>query len=59
METLVDALTTIWSERGLNREEDWAKVGGRAGVGKGCSVEQLVVERDLGWREGERMVAAA
>lgn len=62
MEYLVGALQTIWHERGLKMESDWEKEGGRAGVGVGCGVEQLVVERDLGLGGGgevERMVATA
>ncbi|KAJ3037518.1 mitochondrial 5-aminolevulinate synthase [Rhizophlyctis rosea] len=59
MEYLVGALQTIWHERDLKMVGDWEKEGGRAGVGKGCSVEQLVVERDLGLGEPERLVATA
>ncbi|KAJ3274456.1 mitochondrial 5-aminolevulinate synthase [Borealophlyctis nickersoniae] len=60
MDVLVDALQGIWQERGLKYEDDWAKIGGRAGVGKGCTVEQLVVDRDLGIEaEPMRMVATA
>ncbi|KAJ3301895.1 mitochondrial 5-aminolevulinate synthase [Blyttiomyces sp. JEL0837] len=33
MEVLVDALRTIWKERGLRTVKDWEAVGGRAGVG--------------------------
>jgi 5-aminolevulinate synthase len=47
MEYLVETLETIWTERGLKREIDWAREGGRAGVGIGREVEQLVVEKDL------------
>ncbi|KAI8907006.1 pyridoxal phosphate-dependent transferase [Powellomyces hirtus] len=48
MDVLVDALEGIWKQRGLKMEQDWEAIGGRAGVGMGNSVEQLVVEADLG-----------
>jgi len=59
MDVLVDALSEIWSERGLKYESDWEKAGGRAGVGLGRCAEQLVVEKDLGLEVEERLVAAA
>ncbi|KAI8820973.1 pyridoxal phosphate-dependent transferase [Fimicolochytrium jonesii] len=57
MDVLVDALEGIWKERGLRKEQDWEAVGGRAGVGMGYGVEQLVVEKDL--RIDEQMAVAA
>ena len=63
MDYLVGALQTIWHERDLKVESDWEREGGRAGVGVGCRVEQLVVERDLvsdgAQYQPEMMVAAA
>ncbi|KNC97924.1 5-aminolevulinic acid synthase [Spizellomyces punctatus DAOM BR117] len=59
MDVLVDALDTIWHERGLKMEKDWEAVGGRAGVGNGCKVEQLVVDQDLGLVEPQRLAAVA
>ncbi|KAJ3415471.1 mitochondrial 5-aminolevulinate synthase [Chytridiales sp. JEL 0842] len=49
LEVLVDALETIWNERGLKRVWDWEKEGGRAGVGvKGrAAVTQLVKWEDV------------
>jgi 5-aminolevulinate synthase len=47
MDVLVDALKTIWRERGLRMEKDWEAVGGRAGVGMCKNVDQLVTEVDL------------
>ncbi|KAI9349991.1 pyridoxal phosphate-dependent transferase [Zopfochytrium polystomum] len=47
MERLVSALTTIWKERGLKKEHDWAAEGGRAGVGISRTVPQLVTEEDV------------
>ncbi|TPX71445.1 5-aminolevulinate synthase [Spizellomyces sp. 'palustris'] len=59
MDVLVDALDTIWHERGLKMEKDWEAVGGRAGVGNGCKVDQLVVDQDLGLMEPQRLAAVA
>lgn len=42
MKKLVDALCTIWTERKLRRISDWQKIGGRANVGCGVKVPQLV-----------------
>ncbi|KAJ3068981.1 mitochondrial 5-aminolevulinate synthase [Podochytrium sp. JEL0797] len=47
MDGLVGALKTIWAERGLKMEQDWANEGGRAGVGIGETVDQLVKAEDL------------
>jgi 5-aminolevulinate synthase len=47
MEGLVNALETIWKERGLKRVNDWAAEGGCAGVGVVQDVEQLVKLEDL------------
>ncbi|KAJ3324183.1 mitochondrial 5-aminolevulinate synthase [Blyttiomyces sp. JEL0837] len=47
MDHLVNALTTIWKERGLKTESDWAAEGGRAGVGIGPKVQQLVRQEDI------------
>ncbi|KAJ3357713.1 mitochondrial 5-aminolevulinate synthase [Entophlyctis luteolus] len=47
MDGLVGALKTIWTERGLKTENDWALEGGRAGVGIGKEVDQLVKADDL------------
>lgn len=47
MDHLVSALATIWKERGLKYESDWAREGGRAGVGTGEVVEPLVRDEDL------------
>ncbi|KAI9018401.1 pyridoxal phosphate-dependent transferase [Hyaloraphidium curvatum] len=47
MDHLVGALSTIWKERGLKYESDWALEGGRAGVGTGERVSPLVREEDL------------
>ncbi|KAI8611380.1 pyridoxal phosphate-dependent transferase [Chytriomyces sp. MP71] len=48
MDGLVGALKTIWAERGLKKEADWAREGGKAGVGiEGGEVEQLVKAADL------------
>lgn len=47
MDELVEALETIWTERGLKRVRDWALEGGRAGVGTGVTVEPLVAYSDL------------
>ena len=47
MDFLVNALETIWCERGLKRVSDWAAEGGRANVGCGYVSEQLVVMEDL------------
>eukprot|EP00842_Homolaphlyctis_polyrhiza_P005129 jgi/Hompol1/5617/HPOL_002011-RA len=44
---LVEALSNIWRERGLKKVDDWAAVGGNAGVGTGQVVEQLVKLEDL------------
>ncbi|RKO88601.1 pyridoxal phosphate-dependent transferase [Blyttiomyces helicus] len=59
MEVLVDALTGIWEERGLKYESDWARIGGRAGVGRGLRVEQLVAEEDLVLTEAATPLVAA
>jgi 5-aminolevulinate synthase len=45
-ETLVNALTTIWEERGLKFASDWANSGAPLGVGV-RSVKQLVRSKDL------------
>ncbi|KAJ1569844.1 mitochondrial 5-aminolevulinate synthase [Nowakowskiella sp. JEL0078] len=42
MDKLVDALCNIWEERGLKKVTDWEQEGGRAGVGMGKAVKQLV-----------------
>jgi 5-aminolevulinate synthase len=42
MDHLVTSLATIWAERGLRTERDWEAAGGRAGVGRGLVVPQLV-----------------
>ncbi|KAJ3195819.1 mitochondrial 5-aminolevulinate synthase [Irineochytrium annulatum] len=42
MDVLVGALEGIWRKRGLKRVSDWEEMGGRAGVGEGRRVEQLV-----------------
>ncbi|TPX37008.1 5-aminolevulinate synthase [Synchytrium microbalum] len=42
MEPLIDALTTIWRERGLRMNKDWEAAGGKAGVGCGIEVAQMV-----------------
>ncbi|KAI9355068.1 pyridoxal phosphate-dependent transferase [Zopfochytrium polystomum] len=47
MDRLVSALTTIWKERGLKTEHDWAVEGGRAGVGISRTVPQLVTDADV------------
>jgi 5-aminolevulinate synthase len=47
MNVLVDALETIWEERGLKYVEDWAQLGGRAGVGVDSEVDQLVKIQDM------------
>ncbi|KAJ3200425.1 mitochondrial 5-aminolevulinate synthase, partial [Dinochytrium kinnereticum] len=47
MDVLVDALSSIWKERGLRREKDWASVGGCAGVGAGKCVPQLVTQKHI------------
>ncbi|KAJ1563070.1 mitochondrial 5-aminolevulinate synthase [Cladochytrium tenue] len=47
MNYLVDSLSTIWRERGLKKEHDWAAEGGRAGVGLDRHVPQLVTEVDV------------
>lgn len=48
MDHLVQSLITIWKERGLKKEADWALVGGCAGVGSsGKKVDQLVIEADI------------
>ncbi|KAI8922895.1 pyridoxal phosphate-dependent transferase [Entophlyctis helioformis] len=44
---LVNALSTIWSERKLKTVQDWAALGGKAGVGIGARVDQLVKFEDL------------
>ncbi|KAJ3162001.1 mitochondrial 5-aminolevulinate synthase [Geranomyces michiganensis] len=59
MDVLVDALEGIWKERGLKKEQDWEAVGGRAGVGMGNIVEQLVVDADLGLTSNVTRAAAA
>ncbi|KAJ3146946.1 mitochondrial 5-aminolevulinate synthase [Geranomyces variabilis] len=61
MDVLVDALEGIWKERGLKKEQDWEAVGGRAGVGMGNVVEQLVVDADLGLpvSDAKRVAAAS
>jgi 5-aminolevulinate synthase len=46
MEPLVNALTTIWEERGLKYVEDWEKSGSPLGIGK-THVEPLVRSSDL------------
>ncbi|KAJ3088053.1 mitochondrial 5-aminolevulinate synthase [Quaeritorhiza haematococci] len=59
MDYLVNALETIWQERRMKFEDDWERQGGRAGVGVGRHVEQLVVDRDLGLvDESPQLVAA-
>jgi hypothetical protein len=47
MDTLVNALESIWCERGLKRVCDWTAEGGRANVGCGSVSDQLVVMEDL------------
>lgn len=47
MDKLVNALGEIWERRGLRTISDWENEGGRAGVGCGVEVEQLVALRDL------------
>lgn len=47
MTSLVAALETIWTERGLKRVSDWAAEGGCAGVGCGMHVDQLVKLEDI------------
>jgi hypothetical protein len=47
MDHLVQSLITIWKERGLKKEADWALVGGCAGVGSCKQTEQLVLEADI------------
>ncbi|KAI8854509.1 pyridoxal phosphate-dependent transferase [Chytridium lagenaria] len=42
MNRFVAVLERIWKERSLKTEADWASVGGRAGVGMGRVVPQLV-----------------
>lgn len=44
---LVKALETVWKDRKLKFVDDWAKIGGNAGVGTGADVEQLVAMRDI------------
>ncbi|KAI8897128.1 pyridoxal phosphate-dependent transferase [Globomyces pollinis-pini] len=46
MDHLVNALSTIWEERGLKYVDDWAKEGSPLGVGSKC-VPQLVRSVDL------------
>jgi len=49
MDVLVSSLQTIWEERKLKTEEQWAELGGRAGVG--CAnvpyPQQLVGDHEL------------
>ncbi|KAJ3012980.1 mitochondrial 5-aminolevulinate synthase [Thoreauomyces humboldtii] len=65
MDVLVGALETIWKQRGLKMEQDWEAIGGRAGVGLGQVVDQLVVDSDLGLvdveaeLDGHRVAASA
>lgn len=59
MEYLVNALETIWVERGLKRVQDWAKEGGRANVGTGYFSDQLVAFEDLDVEGYEALVANA
>lgn len=49
MDVLINALESIWQERGLKRISDWAREGGKAGVGVAGKpdVEQLVTMKDL------------
>jgi 5-aminolevulinate synthase len=46
MGKLVDALSSIWQERGLKYVDDWRRIGGPLGVGSGVK-EQLVAKKDL------------
>jgi hypothetical protein len=59
MNYLVNALETIWSERGLRRVKDWAAEGGRANVGTGYVSDQLVAFEDLDVEAYESLVANA
>ncbi|KAJ3102688.1 mitochondrial 5-aminolevulinate synthase [Phlyctochytrium bullatum] len=60
MNVLVDALSSIWRERGLKREKDWEAVGGCAGVGVGKTVDQLVTQKHIDMQfAGVPIVAAA
>lgn len=59
MDILVNALETIWCERGLKRVKDWAAEGGRANVGIGYVSEQLVAFEDLDVEGFESLVANA
>ncbi|KAJ3107057.1 mitochondrial 5-aminolevulinate synthase [Phlyctochytrium planicorne] len=52
MNRLVSVLSGIWKERGLKYEADWASEGGRAGVGMGRVVPQLVGDNLLARMEG-------
>jgi 5-aminolevulinate synthase len=47
MNYLVESLSTIWKERNLRNVNDWTVDGGRAGVGCGVEVEQLVTMENL------------
>ncbi|KAI9215882.1 pyridoxal phosphate-dependent transferase, partial [Blastocladiella britannica] len=47
MDELVRSLQVLWKKHGLRSEADWALEGGRAGVGCGKVVEQLVRSEDL------------
>jgi 5-aminolevulinate synthase len=55
MDYLVDSLSTIWTERGLNTVNDWKSMGGRAGVGCDAHVEQLVRVQDLAVEQGQHV----
>ncbi|KAJ3124117.1 mitochondrial 5-aminolevulinate synthase [Nowakowskiella sp. JEL0407] len=48
MGKLVDSLSTIWKERGLKYVSDWEREGGRANVGVGKKVKQLVDLKKFG-----------
>ncbi|KAJ3098014.1 mitochondrial 5-aminolevulinate synthase [Phlyctochytrium planicorne] len=47
MDVLVDALSSIWKQRGLKKEKDWEAAGGCAGVGVGKVVDQLVIQKHI------------
>ena len=46
MSKLVDALSSIWQERGLKYVDDWKRIGAPLGVGTGVK-DQLVATKDL------------
>ncbi|KAJ3208913.1 mitochondrial 5-aminolevulinate synthase [Dinochytrium kinnereticum] len=58
MDRLVSVLEGVWRERGLKTEEDWAAVGGCAGVGTRRVVPQLVGDGLLARMEGGLKVPA-